>query len=72
VNVAARMESHGVSGEIQVTSQVAARLRDRGYVLRERGQVALKGRGTAVTWFLDAAPDTRLLADAPPVDVAGA
>lgn len=51
VNVAARMESHGVPGSIQVSEATYGRLRDR-YELVERGEVELKGRGTVKTWFL--------------------
>ena len=58
VNVAARMETHGVPGEIQVTDQLAARLRDRGYQLRERGVVQVKGKGDLNAWFLDGRPRT--------------
>lgn len=51
VNVAARMESHGVPGSIQVAPSSRALLGDR-YDLVERGEVELKGKGTVTTWFL--------------------
>jgi adenylate cyclase len=38
-------------GTIQVTADVAARLRD-GFVLEERGEVDVKGKGVMRTWFL--------------------
>jgi class 3 adenylate cyclase len=57
VNVAARMESHGVTGQIQVTDATAESLLERGYALRERGLVEVKGKGPLRTWFLDGAPE---------------
>ena len=53
VNTAARMESHGVAGAIQVTAELAGRLRSRGYTLRERGPVDVKGKGMLDTWILE-------------------
>ena len=53
VNTAARMETHGVPGQIQVTAELADRLRPRGYGLRERGPVDVKGKGVQTTWLLD-------------------
>jgi class 3 adenylate cyclase len=52
VNVAARMEAHGVSGEIQVSETVHALLRHR-YRFRERGVVEVKGKGPMRTWLLE-------------------
>jgi adenylate cyclase len=57
VNIAARMESHGVPGHIQVTDAVAHRLREGGYRLRERGVVDLKGKGSVRAWFLEGPPE---------------
>jgi class 3 adenylate cyclase len=51
VNVASRMESHGVPGRIQVTGAVEQRLRDR-FILEPRGMVDVKGKGPMPTWFL--------------------
>jgi class 3 adenylate cyclase len=51
VNTASRMESHGVSGGIQVTEAVYLRLRDR-YVFEERGLVAVKGKGSIPAYLL--------------------
>ncbi len=51
VNVASRMESHGVAGSVQITDAVRDRLADR-YELEARGAVAVKGRGTMKTWFV--------------------
>lgn len=51
VNVASRMESHGVAGRIQITEATYRRLGDR-YVTEERGEVDVKGKGTMTTWWL--------------------
>lgn len=44
VNTASRMESHGISGCIQVTQATYERLRD-DYLLEERGLIQVKGKG---------------------------
>jgi adenylate cyclase len=51
VNTASRMESHGLAGEIQVTSRAYEQLNGR-YELRERGEVDVKGKGPMTTYFL--------------------
>ena len=51
VNVASRMESHGVPGRIQVTHAVRERL-DGQYRFEPRGLVDIKGKGPLPTWFL--------------------
>jgi class 3 adenylate cyclase len=51
VNTAARMESHGVVGAIQVTEQTYERLRFQ-YLFRERGVIPVKGKGEMRTYFL--------------------
>jgi class 3 adenylate cyclase len=56
VNTAARMESHGVPGEIQVTEAVYRRLKDR-YQFAFRGPVEIKGKGVMETYFLTARND---------------
>jgi class 3 adenylate cyclase len=53
VNLAARLESHGVAGRIQVASDVGTKLQ-RTHVLEPRGAVDLKGIGPVETWFLEA------------------
>lgn len=55
VNMAARMESHGTAGRIQVTSAVCDRLAGT-YVLEPRGTVDIKGAGPMETWFLEGRP----------------
>jgi adenylate cyclase len=52
VNLAARMETTGVPGKIQVTQQTYEALRAT-FVLESRGQVDVKGRGLMQTWFLE-------------------
>jgi len=51
VNMASRMESHGVAGEIQVTSAVKERLCER-YEFEERAPVDIKGKGPTTTYLL--------------------
>jgi adenylate cyclase len=51
VNTAARMESSGVPGHIQVTQAVYAGLRER-YVLEKRATLPIKGKGDMTTYFL--------------------
>lgn len=51
VNTASRMESLGISGEIQVTAATYRRLRDK-YLFEERGVISVKGKGEMVTYLL--------------------
>ena len=51
VNVASRMESFGVLGEIQVTRDVYDRLKDR-YHFTRRGPIEVKGKGEMVVYLL--------------------
>ena len=51
VNTAARMESHGVVGAIQVTEQTYERLRSQ-YLFQKRGVIPVKGKGEMRTYFL--------------------
>jgi adenylate cyclase len=51
VNVAARMETTDVEGRIQVPENVFERLNDT-FVLEERGEVDVKGKGSMRTWYL--------------------
>jgi predicted ATPase/class 3 adenylate cyclase/tRNA A-37 threonylcarbamoyl transferase component Bud32 len=55
VNIAARMESHGTAGKIQVSEEVATALRTDpppNTSLVERGTVEIKGRGPLRTYYL--------------------
>jgi adenylate cyclase len=51
VNVAARMETTGVAGKIQISQSVHERLKDQ-FVLEARGEIEVKGKGSMQTWFL--------------------
>ncbi|MGV0994020.1 MAG: adenylate/guanylate cyclase domain-containing protein [Mycobacterium sp.] len=58
VNVAARMETTDQEGRIQVPENVFERLRDE-FILEERGEVDIKGKGVMRTWYLvGRKPDT--------------
>ena len=56
VNVAARMETTDVEGRIQVPQNVYERLKN-AFVLEERGEVDIKGKGLMHTWYLVARRD---------------
>ena len=51
VNLASRMEAHGVPDAVQVTRSVYERLKGR-YALEPRGAVEIKGKGAVETWVL--------------------
>ena len=51
VNIASRMESHGIPGQIQVTS-VTHNLLDHKYIFEQRGVIQVKGKGEMTTYFL--------------------
>jgi len=51
VNVASRMESTDVEGRIQLPQEVFHRL-EHAFLLEERGEVAIKGKGVMRTWYL--------------------
>jgi class 3 adenylate cyclase len=52
VNIASRMESHGVPGTIQL-SAASRQLLDGKYRLQHRGTIEVKGKGEMDTWFLE-------------------
>ena len=52
INVAARMESLGEPGRIQVAEGAWQRLQS-GYVFESRGEIEVKGKGMMNTWFLE-------------------
>jgi len=52
VNVAARMESLGEPGRIQVAEGAWRRLRSK-YVFEPRGEIEVKGKGIMPTWYLE-------------------
>jgi adenylate cyclase len=51
VNIASRMETTDVEGRIQVPQDVYERL-NHAFVLEERGEVDVKGKGVMHTWYL--------------------
>ncbi len=51
VNVASRMESHGIVGEIQVTVTTYEQLQHR-YTFQPRGSIQVKGKGEMTTYLL--------------------
>jgi adenylate cyclase len=51
VNLASRLESHGLPGEIQVSGAVREALGD-GFVFEPRGPIEVKGVGVMETWLL--------------------
>ena len=53
VNMASRMESHGLPGQIQVTARVAAQLAAAGFATRPRGTIEVKSKGPIETFLLD-------------------
>ncbi len=51
VNLASRMESHGIANAIQVTEETYRRLRHR-FAFQRRGIIHVKGKGALCTYFL--------------------
>jgi adenylate cyclase len=51
VNVASRMESTDTEGRIQVPEAIYERLKNN-FVLQERGEIEVKGKGIMRTWYL--------------------
>lgn len=51
VNIASRMESHGISGRIQITDATRQKL-DQTFHCEERGVIEVKGMRNFKTWFL--------------------
>ena len=53
VNVASRMESHGVPGTVHISKSTWDALRfEGGFEAEERGEIEIKGRGTMPTFLL--------------------
>ncbi|XP_012859812.1 adenylate cyclase type 3 [Echinops telfairi] len=52
VNVASRMESTGVMGNIQVVEETQTILREYGFRFVRRGPIFVKGKGELLTFFL--------------------
>jgi PAS domain S-box-containing protein len=51
VNIASRMESHGVPGEIQVSQATYNLIKDK-YVFEDRGEIDVKGKGLMQVYLL--------------------
>jgi ammonium transporter, Amt family len=51
VNLASRMESHGLPGAIQITEATASRLGSE-YIVEKRGEIEVKGKGGVMAYFL--------------------
>ena len=51
VNIASRMESHGIIGGIQITEATYHYLRDK-YWLEQRGLIEIKGKGEMIAYLL--------------------
>jgi adenylate cyclase len=51
VNIASRMESHGVPGAIQISNSTYELIKN-AFICEPRGSVEVKGRGPLDTWFL--------------------
>lgn len=51
VNIASRMESHGIAGQIQVSEETYQQLHDQ-YLFEERGTIPVKGKGDMKTYLL--------------------
>ena len=51
VNVASRMESTGVPGRVQISSETYTRVSDQ-FKFESRGPIDVKGKGPMTTWLL--------------------
>jgi len=51
VNIASRMESHGIPSEIQVSEATYQLLKEK-FILERRGPIEIKGKGEMVTYLL--------------------
>jgi len=52
VNIASRMESHGIAGKIQVSEEVYERLKDK-FDIQYRGSIEIKGKGSMKVFILE-------------------
>ncbi len=63
VNIASRMESHGVPDQIQITEAVYERLKS-GFTFEPRGLIDVKGKGPTMTYLLVGRIDRDVAEDA--------
>nr|XP_008104487.1 PREDICTED: guanylate cyclase soluble subunit beta-2 isoform X2 [Anolis carolinensis] len=52
VNIASRMESHGVPNKIHLSANVYQCLKHKNFEMMERGEIDVKGKGKMHTYFL--------------------
>ncbi|XP_060130208.1 guanylate cyclase soluble subunit beta-2-like [Zootoca vivipara] len=52
VNIASRMESHGVPSKIHLSASVHQCIKDKNFEMMERGEIDVKGKGKMHTYFL--------------------
>ncbi|XP_015684710.2 guanylate cyclase soluble subunit beta-2-like [Protobothrops mucrosquamatus] len=52
VNIASRMESHGVPNKIHLSGSVYQCLKEKNFDITERGEIDVKGKGKMHTYFL--------------------
>ncbi len=53
MNIASRMESHGVPGRVQISETTYALVKD-DFACEARGEIDVKGKGMMRTWFVEA------------------
>uniref|UniRef100_A0A2K5DMW3 guanylate cyclase n=1 Tax=Aotus nancymaae TaxID=37293 RepID=A0A2K5DMW3_AOTNA len=52
VNTASRMESHGLPNKVHLSPTTYRALKNQGFQIIERGEIAVKGKGKMTTYFL--------------------
>ncbi|XP_037764914.1 guanylate cyclase soluble subunit beta-2 [Chelonia mydas] len=52
VNIASRMESHGIPSKIHLSPTTYYCLKDKNFEMTERGEIEVKGKGKMYTYFL--------------------
>ena len=62
VNIASRMESHGVVGGIQIAEATYQYLRDK-YWIEKRGLIEIKGKGEMITYLIKGKITDRLITE---------
>uniref|UniRef100_A0A8I3WS17 Adenylate cyclase type 3 n=1 Tax=Callithrix jacchus TaxID=9483 RepID=A0A8I3WS17_CALJA len=67
VNVASRMESTGVMGNIQVVEETQVILREYGFRFVRRGPIFVKGKGELLTFFLKGREKPTTFPNGPPI-----
>ena len=57
VNLASRMESHGIAGRVQVTEEIYQRIKGR-YDIERRGEIEIKGKGKMTAYLIGRPSET--------------